>query len=155
VPLAAPPDLPETFAVSSPEQSQHDALDAAELEFGPFRPELPADLPVPDLVVHVDVCTPAVQVLRVVGELDVATAPILRTAVGEVLSARPARVVLDLAHVRFLGSAGLAALLDAVLCGERLGVVVCVSAASRAVRRILQLTGVAELFGCGGDAGAD
>jgi anti-anti-sigma factor len=139
--------------VSPPEQPhpQRGALDTAELEFGPFRPGLPAHLPVPDLVVHTDVRTAAAHVLRVVGELDIATAPILRTAVTEVLSARPARVVLDLSHVRFLGSAGLAALLDAVQRGERYGVVVCVSAASRAVNRILQLTGVSELLGCGKD----
>ncbi len=138
---------------SSPEQPhpQGGAPDAAELGFGPFRPGIPAQLPVPDLVVHVDARTPAAQVLRAIGELDIATAPILRTAVAEALAARPARVVLDLSHVRFLGSAGLAALLDAVQRGERLGVVVCVSAASRAVHRILQLTGMAELLGCAND----
>jgi anti-sigma B factor antagonist len=142
---------PETTAVSLPDQPhpQHGALDAAEPEFGPFRPGLPAHLPVPDLVVHMEVRIPAAQILRVVGELDIATAPSLRTTVDEVLSTRPGRVVLDLSHVRFLSSAGLAALLDAVQRGERLGVVVSVSAASRAVRRILELTGVAELLGCG------
>jgi anti-anti-sigma factor len=139
--------------VSSPEHPhpQCGAPDAAELKFGTFHPELPAHLPVPELVVHVEMCAPAAHILRVVGELDIATAPILQTKVAEVLSARPARVVLDLSHIRFLGSAGLAALLDAVQRGERLGVVVCVSAVSRAVRRILQLTGVAELLGCGPD----
>lgn len=142
--------------MSSPEQPhpQRAVLDAAELEFAPFRPGLPAHLPVPELMVCVDARTAAVQILRVVGELDIATAPILRTAVAEALAARPARVVLDLSHVRFLGSAGLAALLDAVQRGERLGVVVCVSAASRAVHRILQLAGVAELFGCAKDRAA-
>ncbi len=134
--------------MSSPEHPYPPPDAPVTAEFGPFCPGLPADLPVPDLEVHVDVRTPAAHILRVVGELDIATAPLLRTAVAEVLSARPARIVLDLSSVRFLGSAGLAALLDAVQGGERLGVVVCVSAASKAVHRILQLTGVAELVGC-------
>jgi anti-sigma B factor antagonist len=96
-------------------------------------------------VLHVD-RRPATQILRVVGELDIATAPTLRTAVAEAPAARPARLVLDLSRVRFLGSAGLAALLDAVQRGERLGVVGYVSVASKAVHRILQLTDVADLL---------
>jgi anti-sigma B factor antagonist len=48
-----------------------------------------------------------VVVLVVGGEIDVATAPVLDTAIVDVLAQEPSALVIDLAAVEFLGSAGL------------------------------------------------
>jgi|SRR5688572_11780611 anti-sigma B factor antagonist len=49
--------------------------------------------------------------VRVDGELDAFTAPVLRTELEAVEAAEPDRVVLDLSRVRFLDSSGLAVIL--------------------------------------------
>lgn len=48
-----------------------------------------------------------VAILRVDGEVDLATAPNLTSAVAGVLAERPPALVIDLSAVGFLGSAGL------------------------------------------------
>ncbi|MEQ3553048.1 STAS domain-containing protein [Pseudonocardia nematodicida] len=78
------------------------------------------------------------------GEVDTVTAPFLSGQLHEWVAAAP-RVVLDLSRVTFLGSAGLAVLLDSHLWATRAGVafqVVCGEA--RQVRRVLQVTGTLE-----------
>jgi anti-sigma B factor antagonist len=59
-------------------------------------------------------------VVTVVGEVDVLTAPRLLAAVSDALErAGSGPVVVDLSEVSFLGSAGLAALVEAALAAER------------------------------------
>jgi anti-sigma B factor antagonist len=53
------------------------------------------------------------EVLVVAGEVDMASAGQLRSEVGRCLAERPAVLVLDLAAVTFLDSAGLAVLVEA------------------------------------------
>ncbi|WP_369198959.1 STAS domain-containing protein [Streptomyces djakartensis] len=48
--------------------------------------------------------------LRLVGELDIATVPLLHHALTAVLSERPHRLCLDLTHLTFCDKAGLQAL---------------------------------------------
>ncbi|MEJ8280962.1 STAS domain-containing protein [Pseudonocardia spirodelae] len=82
--------------------------------------------------------------LHVRGEIDAATAGFLADQVDAWCAAAP-RIVLDLSAVRFLGSAGVAALLacrrSAVDAGVELELFCGVS---RAVRRVLQVTGTLE-----------
>jgi anti-anti-sigma factor len=78
-------------------------------------------------------------VLRVIGELDTATAPQLLSAADAALASRPAALVLDLAGVNFLASAGLTAMVS-IQRQAAPDVVVQVVAASRITLRPLQLT---------------
>nr|WP_183656037.1 STAS domain-containing protein [Prauserella isguenensis] len=87
----------------------------------------------PDGVVHV----------RVAGEVDLMSAPDLRKWIHEELSA-PARLVLDLDGVEFLGSAGLSVLaeLSEQAAGSSLNWAIV--AGTRVVLRPLEATGLAE-----------
>lgn len=81
-------------------------------------------------------------ILHVAGELDLLTAPRLRESVARVLAEGPRLLILDLTDVRFLGSAGLAVLINAhddARSGTRLRVV----AGAPAVLRPLDVTGLA------------
>ena len=66
--------------------------------------------------------------VRVMGELDLATAPVLETALADLREAGFAQVVLDLRQLTFIACAGIHILLtqDAALlaCGGRLRIVV-------------------------------
>jgi anti-sigma B factor antagonist len=92
---------------------------------------------------------PDVPVLHVAGEVDLATAPALRDALGALLAdGAAARVVVDLSAVTFLASSGLAALLEAhqraCASGRALRVVV----AERTVWRVLEVTGLVRVLDC-------
>lgn len=73
----------------------------------PIEDEVPEELGV-----KVEEPASGVRVVRVDGELDMLTAPVLRTALLEQLAAAPGHLVLDLSDVRFLGSNGLAVLVE-------------------------------------------
>ena len=77
--------------------------------------------------------------LKVVGELDVATAPQLRAALqGAVFADRP---VLDLSELTFLDSCGVHAILDFARAQNGNGPVVILDP-SDAVTRLLELIGI-------------
>ena len=86
-----------------------------------------------------------VQVVVVRGELDMATAPVLRSVLATVRDRFPPRVELDLSGVTFLDAYALAVLHLAVRStpGNRRLVL---RNPSRAVRRVLHLTGLDTAF---------
>ncbi|MFT7838836.1 anti-sigma factor antagonist [Saccharothrix sp. BKS2] len=86
-----------------------------------------------------------VVVVAVSGEIDMLTAPQLRADVLPRLDAGDT-VVLDLSGVSFLGSAGLAVLVEASQHGKRRGSAFRVVAVERAVIRPLAATGLGEVF---------
>jgi anti-sigma B factor antagonist len=86
-----------------------------------------------------------VRVLHVVGELDTLTAPLLGARLAEQQSAVP-KLVIDLSEVSFLGSAGLAALVEAKDAADRHGGQLLVVPGSRIARRALEATGLLSLF---------
>ena len=88
---------------------------------------------------------PAVRVLHVVGELDTLTAPLLAVRLAEQQSAVH-KLVVDLSEVSFLGSAGLAALVEAKDAADRDGGQLLVVPGSRIVKRALEATGLLSLF---------
>lgn len=88
---------------------------------------------------------PAARVLHVVGELDTVTAPLLATRLAEQQAAVP-KLVVDLSEVSFLGSAGLAALVEAKDAAERHGGQLLVVPGSRIAKRALEATGLLSLF---------
>ncbi|MFD0207136.1 MULTISPECIES: STAS domain-containing protein [Saccharothrix] len=86
-----------------------------------------------------------VTVLAVSGEVDMLTAPQLRAdALRHLDDGRT--LVLDLSGVSFLGSAGLAVLVEASQQAKRRGAEFRVVAVERAVTRPLVATGLGEVF---------
>jgi anti-sigma B factor antagonist len=85
--------------------------------------------------------------VTVTGEVDCTSAPDLRTLLDRFLDGTPREVVVDLTGVTFLDSAGLSTLAAAhrraLAAGGRLRVL----AATRAVIRPLQITGLWDLLG--------
>lgn len=84
-------------------------------------------------------------VLVVRGELDIATAPLVRSALGAVCARFPLRVEIDLSGVTFMDSCGLAVLDDARRSTPA-GRVLALRDPSPSARRILALTGLDAAF---------
>lgn len=89
--------------------------------------------------------TEGVTVVAVSGEVDMLTAPQLRADVLRNLDTSDT-LVLDMSEVTFLGSAGLAVLVEASQHGKRRGAAFRVVAVNRAVTRPLAATGLGEVF---------
>ncbi len=85
-------------------------------------------------------------VLELAGELDLAVGPRLRTLVDEAMAERPPLVVLDVAEVAFMDSSVQREFLRAHRQADEAGGRLVVAGAQPAVRRLLELTGTAELF---------
>ncbi|MBY6351060.1 STAS domain-containing protein [Rhodococcoides corynebacterioides] len=84
-------------------------------------------------------------ILTVVGELDLATAPILQDAVDAVRNEATEALVVDLTGVDFLASAGMTVLVQSHQSVPD-GVVFSVVATGAATARPLQLVGLDETF---------
>ena len=82
-------------------------------------------------------------VLRVGGELDIATAPVLAAAAAAALDAAP-HVRLDLGGITFVDAAGLGALVTGRRYAAERGAVLEFAAAAEPVLRLFALTGLAE-----------
>jgi len=82
-----------------------------------------------------------------VGEIDSTSAPVLRRRLETVLETEAGEIVVDLVQVTFLDSAGLCVLASAHRRAVSQGVRLQVVAASRAVIRPLQITGLWTLLG--------
>ncbi|SDI09409.1 anti-anti-sigma factor [Actinokineospora alba] len=81
-------------------------------------------------------------VVRVVGEVDTATAATLVTGIDDALDRKPAVLVVDLSEVAFFGSVGISALIEAdrrTKCPMRVVV-------TPAIRRILGIVGFDALL---------
>jgi anti-anti-sigma factor len=81
-------------------------------------------------------------VIRVGGDLDISSVERLRSAVDAVLAEHPARLTFDMAALRFMDSAGIAVLLVAARDVSS----VHLHSPSRAVRRVLELTGLNDVL---------
>jgi anti-sigma B factor antagonist len=86
------------------------------------------------------------RVVSVAGEVDMATAPHLRVALDEALSACERDIWIDLSGLRFMDSTGLHELLKVrerlAADGRRLALI----APAGPVRRMLELSGASRLF---------
>ena len=85
-------------------------------------------------------------VIRLAGEIDMLTTPALRAKVNEELQGGPSVLVLDMLSVEFLGSSGLALLVEALDESRNRHVALRLVANSRPVSRPLQATGLTDLF---------
>jgi anti-anti-sigma factor len=84
-------------------------------------------------------------VVHTSGEIDILSAPALRAALLPALETAE-KVVLDLSEVSFLGSSGLAVLVEARDHAQRSGHHLRLICSSRIVLRALEATGLRDLF---------
>ena len=84
--------------------------------------------------------------VTVVGEVDTFTAPVLRSSLDSQLEGQPKELVIDLCGVQFLGSAGLAVLVETQKAARAKEVGLKLIASTRAVTRPLEVTGLIDLF---------
>ena len=87
--------------------------------------------------------------VTVVGEVDTFTAPVLRASLDTQLEQQPSELVIDLCGVQFLGSAGLAVLVETQKSARSRDVGLRLVANTRAVTRPLEVTGLIDLFTIG------
>ena len=85
-------------------------------------------------------------VLTVTGEVDLRTAPELRTLIDRVLDEGASRLVVDLAGVDFLDSTGLSVLVGAHKRLARTGGRLVVANPPEIVSRVLSITGLDRVF---------
>jgi anti-sigma B factor antagonist len=83
--------------------------------------------------------------VRVSGEIDASTAPTLAATLDRVIAAGATAIAVDLGAVDFIDSTGLTTLIAARTQLDGRGTLTVVSP-SDAVRRLLDLTGLDELF---------
>jgi anti-sigma B factor antagonist len=83
-------------------------------------------------------------VITVAGEIDIASAPGLRDALAEAMRRPPRTLTVDLAQVSFIDSSGL----DALSWVKRAapGTEVVLASPSRQCRRILEISGLDQVF---------
>ena len=81
--------------------------------------------------------------VRISGELDIATVPALDAALEPVLARRPQRLVLDLVHLRFADSSALAKLIVWRRRVEEMEL----RGPSPLLRRVIESMGLAETLG--------
>jgi anti-sigma B factor antagonist len=92
---------------------------------------------------HVEGCA---TVLDISGEIDLPTVPAIRARLGQLVDAGVRTVVVDLAAVRFIDSAGIAVLIAGHrLLGDVRGALYVRNARGQ-VAQVLRLTGVADLL---------
>jgi len=91
--------------------------------------------------------------VKVVGEVDTFTAPVLRSSLDSQLEQSPRELVIDLSGVQFLGSAGLAVLVETQKAARSRDVALRLIATTRAVTRPLEVTGLIDLFTIADSAG--
>ena len=99
-------------------------------------------------VIDVQVSSPAkgLRVLRVVGDIDMLTAPMLESMIAGQLQSVPDVLVLDLHKVSFMSSAGLASLITARKQANDAGAALRLVATGDAVLRPLRVTGLTTIF---------
>jgi anti-sigma B factor antagonist len=99
-------------------------------------------------VINVQVSSPAKgsRVLRVVGDIDMLTAPMLDSMIADQLQSVLDILVLDLHDVNFMSSAGLASLVTARNQADETGTTLRLVATGDPVLRPLTVTGLATIF---------
>lgn len=86
---------------------------------------------------------PTGTVVAVTGELDLLSAPQLRTALDALLPANARHIAIDLTHATFMDSAGVHAVLDA---SHRAGGHLAVICPKGPVRQVIELLGLTEML---------
>lgn len=110
------------------------------------RPRTPVSLRPDLLTVPLSEPRSGVLVVSPVGEVDLSTAGLLREVAFRAVDAAPKGLVVDLSGLLFCGSTGLVVLMDTRGRADARGVSFRTAAAGRAVRRVLEMTNLLEMF---------
>jgi len=86
------------------------------------------------------------RVVRVSGEIDIQSSPILDEHLRDAQGEGTSSIVVDLSEVTFLDSTGLSVLVTALQRGQGAGGGVRLASPRPNVRRVLEVTGLAEVF---------
>jgi anti-sigma B factor antagonist len=78
--------------------------------------------------------------VRVLGDLDMAGAPVLEAEITALCTAGTRSIVLDLTGLRFIDSTGLRCILECVATSERHGFSIALIPGPHAVHRVFELT---------------
>jgi anti-sigma B factor antagonist len=96
----------------------------------------------------------ALWLVRVRGEIDLASAPKLEAVLDEAIAAQPARVMVELESVSFLDSTGLRVLVEAQRRLQQGGGTFVIDGMSETVRRVLEVSGLLAELADSDDEGA-
>lgn len=88
----------------------------------------------------------AIVVAHVAGEVDMLTGPSLQSHLDQALATRPERLIVDLSQVTFLGSTGLAVLINTQEAATSQGTTFQLRGIGRAAARVLQATNLTFFF---------
>ena len=88
--------------------------------------------------------------LRISGEVDIQTSPILEQHLARVLDQGSTSIVIDLAQVSFLDSTGLSVLVAGLKRCQGSGGDLRVESPQPNVRRVFEVTGLADVFNLDG-----
>ena len=91
-------------------------------------------------------------IVTAAGEVDTFTAPLLRSVLDTQLQRHPTELVIDLSGIQFLGSAGLAVLVETHKSARDRDVGLRLIITTGAVARALTVTGLIDLFTVTDDA---
>ena len=80
--------------------------------------------------------------LRVRGEIDLASSQKLEAVLDEAIAAQPSRIIVELDSVTFLDSTGLRVLVEAQRRLQQRGGTLVIDGMSETVRRVLEVTGL-------------
>lgn len=84
--------------------------------------------------------------LDVEGEIDLSTAPALRTAIDELAHRGTRRLVVNLERVAFMDSSGLSALVSSMKRMREAGGELAVAAPEQSVLKVFSVTGLDRVF---------
>ncbi len=113
----------------------------------PRDPSVVTSAMVRSTIFHVEAATTeASTVVRLQGELDMATAPRLRDVLQAALDESPSSLTVDLSELGFADSTGIGVLAAAARRAERDGCSLVVRSPCMAVLKVLRLTGVDQLL---------
>ena len=90
--------------------------------------------------------TDATAVVRIVGELDVATAPQLRERLAGLTNSGVRAVTVDLAHLDFIDSTGLFVLVSGLKRLRKLGGDLALRSPKPSAMKLFELTGLTDVF---------
>lgn len=83
-------------------------------------------------------------VVRISGEVDMATAPRLNTTFEAIIESGASRVLVELENVSFLDSSGIRSLLLARKHLEEIGATLVIDGMSDSIRHVLEIAGVLD-----------
>ncbi|MEC8321069.1 MAG: STAS domain-containing protein [Planctomycetota bacterium] len=99
-----------------------------------------------ELTIEVDQSRDGIVVITPVGEVDLASSPVLRTRLGEVVKSRPNRVVLDLSKVPYMDSSGVATLVEGLQQCRRQSSDLFLAALQDRVRSVFEIARLDTVF---------